>query len=438
MTGLMRSQGSERSSLRVVEWDGAYELIRVSPLAGWDRRRVWDYVREHDVPYNELHERGYPTVGCTHCTRPVPGSTPGDYSRSGPLGGHREDRVRTARPHRTIPRQKGLTSPMTGKPESKVEVAKRRGRHLRGTIAETLGSDAHALRRRRRRAAQVPRHLPAGRPRRAAGAGGGGLGEGVQLHGPGGDPGRRRHRRAVSRARAASPTSTATAPCASPPGRASSSTACSRATSRPRSPASTATLLTTIAACGDVQRNVMGCSAPLADADHAAIRARGRGAGASSCARRTRAYHEIWLDGEKQVSTERRSRSTATVPAAEVQDRGRALDRQLRGHLGPGRGPARRSCGTGRLQRIQPARRRRPRHDPQQGRHHRAAGRAARLRADRARRRGRAHRGRDLPRPRQPERPAARPAQVPARRVGHAALPRGVPAARVVHARRRP
>ncbi len=87
ITGLMRSQGSDRSTLRAVEWDGAYELIKVSPLAGWDRRRVWDYVRAHDVPYNELHERGYPTVGCTHCTRPVPGSTPGDYSRSGRWAG---------------------------------------------------------------------------------------------------------------------------------------------------------------------------------------------------------------------------------------------------------------------------------------------------------------------------------------------------------------
>jgi len=87
ITGLMRSQGSHRATLRVVEWDGAYELIKVSPLAGWDRRRVWDYVRAHDVPYNELHERGYPTVGCTHCTRPVPGSAPGDYTRTGRWAG---------------------------------------------------------------------------------------------------------------------------------------------------------------------------------------------------------------------------------------------------------------------------------------------------------------------------------------------------------------
>ena len=101
---------------------------------------------------------------------------------------------------------------MTGQPESKVEVAKRQGRHLRGTIAETLASDADALRRRRRRAAQVPRHVPAGRSRRAPRARGRRPREGVQLHGAGGDPGRRVTGRAVPRARAASPTSTATAP----------------------------------------------------------------------------------------------------------------------------------------------------------------------------------------------------------------------------------
>ena len=229
----MRSQGSDRSALRVVEWDGAYELIKVSPLAGWDRRRVWDYVRQHDVPYNELHERGYPTVGCTHCTRPVPGSDPGRLLPQRPLGGHREDRVRTARPHRTIPRQKGLTSTMTGKPESKVEVAKRRGRHLRGTIAETLGSDAThfgnddvALLKFHGTYQQDDRDA-----RRALEAAG--LEKAYTFMVRVAIPAGARDRRAVPRAGAASPTSTATARCASPPGRASSSTACSRATSRP-------------------------------------------------------------------------------------------------------------------------------------------------------------------------------------------------------------
>ncbi len=80
---LTRSQSAERSAIRVVEWDWKYDLLKVTPLATWDRARVWDYVRSHDVPYNELHERGYPTVGCTHCTRPVPGAGPGEYSRTG-------------------------------------------------------------------------------------------------------------------------------------------------------------------------------------------------------------------------------------------------------------------------------------------------------------------------------------------------------------------
>src|SRR6185295_16523606 len=62
-------------------------------------------------------------------------------------------------------------------------------------------------------------------------------------------------------------------------------------------------LLTTISACGDVQRNVMGCSAPLGDADHAAVQQVAE-AIARELRPASRAYHEIWLDGERQVSTE--------------------------------------------------------------------------------------------------------------------------------------
>ncbi|HEX6617738.1 MAG TPA: phosphoadenylyl-sulfate reductase [Gemmatimonadales bacterium] len=87
LTGLTRSQGPTRAGLRAVEWDWTFQVIKVSPLAGWDRPRVWDYVRAHGVPYNELHERGYPTLGCVHCTLPVPGAGPRDYSRSGRWAG---------------------------------------------------------------------------------------------------------------------------------------------------------------------------------------------------------------------------------------------------------------------------------------------------------------------------------------------------------------
>ncbi|HEY9506247.1 MAG TPA: phosphoadenylyl-sulfate reductase [Gemmatimonadales bacterium] len=83
VSGLMRSQSSSRAALRLVEWDWQYQLLKVNPLASWDRAKVWEYVRHHDVPYNELHDRGYPTLGCTHCTRPVAGNSTGEYTREG-------------------------------------------------------------------------------------------------------------------------------------------------------------------------------------------------------------------------------------------------------------------------------------------------------------------------------------------------------------------
>ena len=83
MTALMRSQSPTRAALRPVEWDEQYALLKVNPLADWDRSAVWAYVQEHGVPYNELHGRGYPTIGCTHCTAPVAGSAPGSYTRVG-------------------------------------------------------------------------------------------------------------------------------------------------------------------------------------------------------------------------------------------------------------------------------------------------------------------------------------------------------------------
>jgi phosphoadenosine phosphosulfate reductase len=87
MTALTRSQSATRAWTRVVEWDEQYGVLKVNPLALWDRPRVWEYVRAHGVPYNELHERGYPTLGCTHCTAPVAGATIATYSRAGRWAG---------------------------------------------------------------------------------------------------------------------------------------------------------------------------------------------------------------------------------------------------------------------------------------------------------------------------------------------------------------
>jgi sulfite reductase beta subunit-like hemoprotein len=191
---------------------------------------------------------------------------------------------------------------MTGQPESKVELAKRQGRQLRGTIAETLasgrshfgGDDASLLKfhgsyqqddrdaRRVLEAAGLEKSwqfmvrvaIPAGTltadqylalEHIAEEHGNGTLRvttrQGIQFHGV------------------------------------------LKGELKPAIAGINHALLTTIAACGDVQRNVMGCAAPLGDADHAAVRAM-----ADALARelrpRTRAYYEIWLDGEKQASTE--------------------------------------------------------------------------------------------------------------------------------------
>jgi phosphoadenosine phosphosulfate reductase len=83
VTGLTRSQSPARAGLRVVEWDWSYQLLKVNPLAVWDRATVWEYIRQHEVPYNELHDQGYPTLGCTHCTVAIAGNATGEYTREG-------------------------------------------------------------------------------------------------------------------------------------------------------------------------------------------------------------------------------------------------------------------------------------------------------------------------------------------------------------------
>jgi phosphoadenosine phosphosulfate reductase len=87
ITAITRSQGGARGDAPLISWDSSYEVVKICPLVNWDRSQIWQYVRRHNVPYNELHERGYPTIGCTHCTRPVEGSKPDQYSRAGRWAG---------------------------------------------------------------------------------------------------------------------------------------------------------------------------------------------------------------------------------------------------------------------------------------------------------------------------------------------------------------
>lgn len=78
--GLRREQSITRQDMQVVEWDGMHQLIKVNPLISWTEQQVWEYVRKHSVPYNKLHDRGYPSIGCEPCTRAV---QPGEDVRSG-------------------------------------------------------------------------------------------------------------------------------------------------------------------------------------------------------------------------------------------------------------------------------------------------------------------------------------------------------------------
>ena len=71
ITGLRREQSITRQEIAAVEWDEAHGLVKVNPLTDWSAQKVWDYIRSHDVPYSALHDRGYPSIGCAPCTRPV-------------------------------------------------------------------------------------------------------------------------------------------------------------------------------------------------------------------------------------------------------------------------------------------------------------------------------------------------------------------------------
>lgn len=85
ITGQRRDQSPTRTDVPVVQDDRAFSapghpLVKFNPLANWTSAQVWDYIREYQVPYNELHERGFKSIGCEPCTRPV---APHEHERAG-------------------------------------------------------------------------------------------------------------------------------------------------------------------------------------------------------------------------------------------------------------------------------------------------------------------------------------------------------------------
>ncbi len=80
VTGQRRSQSATRAELHVQEIDAAHGMTKFNPLADWSEEDVWHYIRTHNVPYNPLHDRGYPSIGCEPCTRAI---QPGEDVRAG-------------------------------------------------------------------------------------------------------------------------------------------------------------------------------------------------------------------------------------------------------------------------------------------------------------------------------------------------------------------
>ncbi len=85
MTAIRRDQTQARKHAQAVEWDYQWGLVKINPLVNWTKRDVWNYIIKNGVPYNPLHDQGYPSIGCTHCTRSV---SAGEDERAGRWAGY--------------------------------------------------------------------------------------------------------------------------------------------------------------------------------------------------------------------------------------------------------------------------------------------------------------------------------------------------------------
>ncbi len=71
ITGLRREQSPTRQDLALAQWDAANQIIKVNPLLEWSEEQVWAYIHQHKIPYNTLHDKGFPSIGCQPCTRAI-------------------------------------------------------------------------------------------------------------------------------------------------------------------------------------------------------------------------------------------------------------------------------------------------------------------------------------------------------------------------------
>lgn len=84
VAGIRREDSATRAKSPKFMWDKKFKIWKFNPIADWTERDVWTHLHKHSIPYNPLHDQGYPSIGCTHCTRPV---MPGQSSRDGRWSG---------------------------------------------------------------------------------------------------------------------------------------------------------------------------------------------------------------------------------------------------------------------------------------------------------------------------------------------------------------
>lgn len=80
ITGIRKDQTINRFTTKVVEWDENNSLVKINPLCRWSEKMIWEYIHKNNVPYNELHDKNFPSIGCQPCTR---ATEPGEDSRAG-------------------------------------------------------------------------------------------------------------------------------------------------------------------------------------------------------------------------------------------------------------------------------------------------------------------------------------------------------------------
>lgn len=80
ISGIRRDQSVTREHASLVEWDALHRKIKINPLINWSEKDVWDYIHAYNIPYNRLHDMGYPSIGCQPCTRAI---EPGEDIRAG-------------------------------------------------------------------------------------------------------------------------------------------------------------------------------------------------------------------------------------------------------------------------------------------------------------------------------------------------------------------